>query len=327
MFLERKVIFFVRCGNLQGRSMIWSIQWRRLLEYALVFASLAASVVPASSAGLKTPRFDRWIDGTRADEPQTQTQRYDADTFVIRQSVRTNFEAPFLYLLFGQDRVLLIDTGAGGLRIRPAVDAAISAWLASHSRRSIPLVVAHSHSHGDHHAGDSEFETRPETTVIGLAPADVAKFFGIADWPRDIATFDLGNRALTIIPTPGHEAAHIMVYDSRTQLLFSGDMLYAGRLYVPADAFVTFRNSVNRIAAFAQTHPIVMVLGAHIEMTNVPGRDYPMEAASHPDEHPLALPVSAIKRLKAAVDLMADAPVISDQGDFIVYPRPPQTVP
>lgn len=35
--------------------------------------------------------FAHWIDGTMAREPQTQVQRYDADTFVIRQSVRTNF--------------------------------------------------------------------------------------------------------------------------------------------------------------------------------------------------------------------------------------------
>ena len=114
------------------------------------------------------PLFQPWIDGTQASEPQTQVQRYDADTYVIRQSVKTNFEAPFLYLLFGKDRALLLDSGAGGLKIRPAVDAVIADWLAAHHRSSIPLVVAHSHGHGDHHMGDAEFKDRPDTTVVGL---------------------------------------------------------------------------------------------------------------------------------------------------------------
>jgi glyoxylase-like metal-dependent hydrolase (beta-lactamase superfamily II) len=281
---------------------------------------------PASAA---TPphRFAHWIDGTTPSEPQTQVQRYDADTYVIRQSVRTNFEAPFLYLLFGTDRALLIDSGAGGLSIRPTVDAVITQWLAAHHRTSIPLVVAHSHSHGDHHQGDSEFISRPDTTVVGLKPEEVARFFGVKNWPNDIATYDLGGRALSIIPTPGHEAAHIMVYDARTKLLFSGDMLYAGRLYVPTDQFPVFVASADRLAAFAKTHPIAMLLGAHIEMTNTPGKDYANEAPAHPDEHVLELPPTAPARLQAAVHRIEQAPVIANEGDFIVYPRPPKPRP
>lgn len=289
----------------------------------LTLALTAAFLAGPATANDPHP-FAHWIDGTTAAEPQTQVQRYDADTYVIRQSVRTNFEAPFLYLLFGRDRALLIDTGAGGLKIRPTVDAVIARWLASHGRTSIPLVVAHSHSHGDHRQGDSEFATRPDTTVVGLKPEDVARFFGITHWPDDIATFDLGGRVLSIIPTPGHEAAHIMVYDPRTRLLFSGDMLYPGRLYVPTDQFPAFVVSTNRVATFARTHPIAMLLGAHIEMTDTPGKDYAMEAPAHPHEHPLELPTSAITRLQGAVRGMASAPVISNQGDFILFPRPPK---
>ena len=57
-----------------------------------------------------------------------QVQRYDDDTYVIRQSIRTNFEGPFLYVLFGSDRALLIDTGAGGLKVRPTIDRVIAEW-------------------------------------------------------------------------------------------------------------------------------------------------------------------------------------------------------
>jgi glyoxylase-like metal-dependent hydrolase (beta-lactamase superfamily II) len=295
-------------------------------RFAVAALALATTLTGPVAAKVAHP-FAHWIDGTTPTEPETQVQRYDADTFVIRQSVRTNFEAPFLYLLFGKDRALLIDTGSGGLKIRPAVDAVIDAWLKAHHRKAIPLVVAHSHGHGDHHQGDAEFAARPGTTVIGTSPEAVAQFFGIAHWPDDVATFDLGGRALSIIPTPGHEPAHIMVYDPRTRLLFSGDMLYAGRLYVPTDKFATFVASADRVAAFAKTHRIAMLLGTHIEMTNTPGKDYAMEAPAHPDEHPLELPASSPERLQAAVHRMQDAPVIGNEGDFIVYPRPPRPRP
>jgi glyoxylase-like metal-dependent hydrolase (beta-lactamase superfamily II) len=292
-----------------------------------LFAAVVAALVASAAAAAGPPPFAPWINGTVPDESQTQVQAIDADTFVIRQSVRTNFEAPFLYLLFGRDRALLIDSGAGGLRIRPGVDAVIADWLKANKRTSIPLVVAHSHSHGDHIHGDSEFASRPDTQVVGLKPADVARFFGVKAWPDDIASFDLGGRMLSIIPTPGHEPAHIMVYDPRTRLLFSGDMLYAGRLYVPTDQFATFVASADRVVAFAKTHPVVALLGAHIEMTTVPGKDYAMEAAAHPDEHPLELPPSALDRLAAAAHRMAAAPVIGNEGDFIITPRPPRPQP
>lgn len=292
------------------------------MRAACISAALLLALAAPACATPPGPHFLPWIDGTTASEPAMQVQRIDADTFVIRQSVRTNFEAPFLYLLFGQDRALLIDTGAGGLAVRPTIDALIAGWLAGHHRSAIPLIVAHSHSHGDHHQGDDEFADRPDTTLVGLNPADVAAAFGISDWPNTIARFDLGSRPLAIIPTPGHEPAHIMVHDPRTGLLFSGDMLYAGRLYVPVNQFGAFLASADRLAAYARQHRITALLGAHIEMTTTPGKDYGFEAPSHPDEHPLALPPDAIPRLAAAAHAVAAAPVIRNAGDFILYPRP-----
>jgi len=283
-----------------------------------------AVLLGAAAPVAKPPVFAHWIDGTTESEPETQVQMIDQDTFVIRQSVKTNFEAPFLYLLFGKDRVLLLDTGAGGLKVRPTIDRLIGEWQAKHGGRAVRLVIAHSHSHGDHHAGDDEFRDRPDTDLIGLAPEQVASFFHIADWPRTNARFDLGGRGLDILPTPGHEPAHIMVYDARTQLLFSGDMLYPGRLYVPLDKFSDFQVSADRLADFAKDHPIRALLGAHIEMTTTPMQDYPMRAPTHPSEHPLQLSPAVISELKEAVDHAGPMPKIDPHADFIVYPRPPK---
>jgi glyoxylase-like metal-dependent hydrolase (beta-lactamase superfamily II) len=288
----------------------------------LGFAAPAPPAVGFAPPAAPTLGFAPWIDGTTAAEPETQVQAIDADSFVIRQSVKTNFEAPFLYLLFGTDRALLLDTGSGGLKIRPVIDRLVADWQAKHGNRPIRLTVAHSHSHGDHHAGDAEFAHRPDTDVIGLAPAAVAKAFGVVDWPRGLGRIDLGGRVLNVIPTPGHEPSHIMIHDARTRLLLSGDMLYPGRLYVPLDKFDVFRASAGRLAAFARAHPIRALLGAHIEMTTTPGKDYPIEAPAHPLEHGLALAPSVIGELDVAASAAASPPVTDRHADFIIYPVP-----
>jgi glyoxylase-like metal-dependent hydrolase (beta-lactamase superfamily II) len=296
---------------------------RPTLRRALAMAGVALLLTGAAPpSGM--PRFAPWIGGTTASEAETQVQAIDADTFVVRQSVRTNFEAPFLYLLFGKDRALLLDSGAGGLKIRPTIDRLIAERQSRHGGRPIHLIVAHTHGHGDHHAGDDEFRARPDTEVVGLAPADVAAFFHVADWPNGLGRIDLGGRVLDVIPTPGHEPAHIMVYDGRTRLLLSGDMLYPGRLYVGTDHFAEFRASADRLGLFAKSHPIRALLGAHIEMTTTPGQDYPMQAPAHPSEHALPLAPATIGELQRAVDQAGPAPAIDRHADFIVYPRPPR---
>lgn len=292
----------------------------------LTAGALLASLATARAAATPSLFPEKWIDGTQAQEPVTQVQALDADTFVIRQSVKTNFEAPFLYLLFGRDKALLLDTGAKNGVIRPTVDRLIAAWLKAHGRSAIPLVVAHSHSHGDHVAGDAVFRARPDTTVVGLKPADVAGFFGIARWPDEIASFDLGGRALSVIPTPGHQAAAIMVYDPKLRVLLSGDTLYPGRLYVPVNFMADNRASIDRLSRFAARHPIRAALGAHIEMTSSPGKDYGHEAPTHPDEHPLELPAAAIGELQAGLRAPLATPGQTQaHGHFIIVPVPPRT--
>ncbi|MDB5726187.1 MAG: beta-lactamase-like protein [Novosphingobium sp.] len=292
-------------------------------KISLAAGLLLATAASAHAAPLPRMFQESWIDGTQAQEPETQVQSLDADTFVIRQSVKSNFEAPFIYLLFGRDKALVVDTGAHGGKIRPAVDRIVASWLAAHHRTQIQLVVAHSHSHGDHIAGDSSFKDRPDTVVVGLKPADVAGFFGIAKWPEDIARFDLGGRVLSIIPTPGHQAASIMIYDPRLKILLSGDVIYPGRLYVPVNFMPDERASIDRVAAFAATHRIRALLGAHIEMTRTPGRDYGHEAATHPDEHLLELPATTIGELQAGLKAPLDVPGQPQIHDhFIITPVP-----
>ena len=213
-------------------------------------------------------------------------------------------------------------SGAGGLMVRPTIERLITDWAARHHRISIPLVVAHSHCHGDHHQGDAEFQDRPDTTVVGLYPKDVADFFKISDWPNEIVPYGLGGRVLDVIPTPGHQSAHVMVFDRKTRLLFSGDSLGPYRLYIPMNEAKTYRDSIDRVAALTKDKHVSWILGAHIEMTTKPGELIPDEASSHPDEHVLEIPYSSLAEPQTALHAMGDKLVQQAHRDFVIFPKP-----
>jgi glyoxylase-like metal-dependent hydrolase (beta-lactamase superfamily II) len=155
--------------------------------------------------------------------------------------------------------------------------------------------------------------------VVGTKLADVQSFFGIKDWPNQQVTLDLGDRILDIIPIPGHEATSIAVYDRSSRILLTGDTVYPGRLYVRD--WPVFKASIERLASFVRAHDVTHVLGAHIEMTDKPGVDYPVRTTFQPEEHELAMTPGNILELHDAISKMGDMPVREVHKDFIVYPR------
>ncbi|MCH2236210.1 MAG: MBL fold metallo-hydrolase, partial [Crocinitomicaceae bacterium] len=52
------------------------------------------------------------------------------------------------------------------------------------------------------------------------------------NWPNDISEYDLGNRKLSIIPTPGHQNQAIIIYDAHTKWLLTRDSFYPGQIYI-----------------------------------------------------------------------------------------------
>jgi glyoxylase-like metal-dependent hydrolase (beta-lactamase superfamily II) len=234
--------------------------------------------------------------------------------------MRTNFEAPFLYLILGNEKALLVDSGAGNVDVPGAVLPIVEKWAAEHHKKAMPLVVAHSHGHGDHVAGDAALAKHEGVTVVGRSSEDVKRFFGLAKWPEGRAEVDLGGRILDVFPIPGHQEASIAIYDRATHCLLTGDTLYPGRLYV--EDFPTYRASVARLAEFAKANPVSWVLGAHIEMTTTPGKDFSGRSIEHPGEHPLQLAPAALSLLSAEVEAMKDDPKKKVLDDFIIYPLP-----
>jgi hydroxyacylglutathione hydrolase len=272
----------------------------------------------------------KWIHGSEPcagnkDVP-FQVHAYGEDTFILRENKCINYEAPFIYLLFGNDKVFMQDTGAApradsgiAFPIRETVQSIVDDWSRKHGKTGMQLVVTHSHAHGDHTGGDSQFAGQANTTLVGTKVEDVQSFFGIKDWPSQQVTLDLGGRILDIIPIPGHDATSLAVYDRKTKILLTGDTVYPGRLYIRD--WPVFKASIERLAIFVKTHEVSHVLGAHIEMSNKPGVDYPVRTTYQPEEHDLALTPTHILELNEAISRMLDGPVREIHNDFIVYPR------
>ncbi len=269
-----------------------------------------------------------WIHGAlsprHSRDPALQVHRYDEHTYILRQSKAVHYQAPFLYLLFGNERAILFDTGATAdperFPLRHIVDRLVRRWLHDHPRGDYGLVVAHSHGHGDHIAADAQFTDRPMTTMVGRDVESVRDFFGFATWPEEIVSFDLGGRVLDVTGIPGHHAASISVYDPWTGFMLTGDTVYPGRLYV--EDMPAFVDSLERLVAMAAARPVTYVLGCHIEMSRQPGRDYPIGSTYQPDEPPLQLSVDQLVRVLEAARHVAYRPGPSWFDDFVIFNGP-----
>jgi hydroxyacylglutathione hydrolase len=292
------------------------------LLFSLASAQIATAQAPQpDGAGLERGTLPAsWAETGEAcgTQPDFRLHEYNADFYILRQSGCTNYEKPFLYLIFGGGQALLLDSGAKNANVAAAVQAALSRWAAGHGGQLPKLTVAHSHGHGDHIAGDAQLAAVPGVTVIGTAPDAVQSFFGLRDWPNAPATYDLGGRLLDIVPIPGHERASIAVYDRRTGVLLTGDTMYPGRLYVADPA--AFTASVSRLVAFTAGKPIAHVLGAHIEQAHTPFLDYPIGTKFQPDEHVLELSRGQLLELNDALAQMGGTVVRRAMRDFTVWP-------
>jgi glyoxylase-like metal-dependent hydrolase (beta-lactamase superfamily II) len=208
-----------------------------------------------------------WNEGSKDcvknPQPPIQVHRYNADTFILRENLCATYEAPFIYLLIGKTKALLIDTGAvADAKTMPLAQTVIS-LLASEGSR-LPLMVVHTHGHLDHRSGDEQFRALPDVEVLPADLESVKSRLGLAEWPNGIGQIDLGDRVIDVIPTPGHHQSHVSYYDRQTGLFFSGDFLLPGRLLIE-DTKADLA-SAQRVAEFVQQRPITYVLGAHIEL-------------------------------------------------------------
>ena len=230
--------------------------------------------------------------------PPLQVHEYNPQTIILRENLCATFEAPFLYLLIGSTRALLIDTGAiADPAIMPLANT-VMGLLTKDGSGALPLLVVHTHRHLDHRAGDGQFAGLPNVEVVGFDIDSVRRFYQFTDWPNGLAQIDLGDRTVDVIPTPGHNETEVSFYDRSTGLFFSGDFLLPGRLMIEDTSAALA--SAQRVAAFVKDHPISFVLGVHIEM-NGKGELFSWGSQHHPNEHVLEMTKEDLLALPEAI--------------------------
>lgn len=166
-------------------------------------------------------------------------ERLDAGTIAIDEP--RYWQQNTNYLLLGEQRAVLFDTGPGVRDIRPVVEALTD----------LPVVVIASHYHFDHVGGHDRFPTvaladlpllRRLVTEEGLFTPTAELHLGeyeerappthrVAEWWRPGRFVELGGRRLLVLHTPGHSRDSISLYDPDRRQLFCGDYLYVDYLY------------------------------------------------------------------------------------------------
>jgi len=268
-------------------------------KLALGLLLLAA---PAWSAPVAGSLDVHWNEGAedceKATEPRIQVHQYEAQTIILRQSLCSNFEAPLLYLLIGDDVALLIDTGATEDAAQMPLAKTVVDLLPDRGEAKLPLMVLHTHGHRDHRAADAQFAGLPGVVVVPPEVDDLRTALNLPQWPEGVARIELGGRTVEVMAAPGHQPAHLIFYDDRTALLFTGDFLLPGRLMV--DDLGAYRASAERLVKFLGDRPVSHVLGAHIELDNA-GELFPGGSQHHPNERAVALTKADVVGLPQAL--------------------------
>ena len=181
----------------------------------------------------------------------------------------------------GRDRDLLVDSGMGVVSLRdhvPLVTQKPLEAVASHTHfdhigchhefacRSCHGAEAHllraptrANTYADKYVTDDIFTALPpapyasQTYAVKAAPATRLL------WDGDIV--DLGDRRFEVIHTPGHSPGGIALWEAKTGILFSGDIVYDGELIEGVSDLeqAQYRISMERLLRL----PVRVVHGGH----------------------------------------------------------------
>lgn len=210
-----------------------------------------------------------------------------------------HWEKVHSFLLIGQDKAALIDTGLGISNIKEVTD----------QLTDLPICVLTSHVHTDHIGSHAAFdniyvheadEAWLKNGIKGRSleqirfdltrdlTSDLPAYFDLEGFVpfmgeasgllRDGQLLDLGQRLVEIIHTPGHSPGHVAFLDHQTQFLFTGDVLYTQKpvyAFYPSTSpedLVTSWEKLSRLPKIAKVFGSHNQLGIEPSILDVAGR-------------------------------------------------------
>jgi glyoxylase-like metal-dependent hydrolase (beta-lactamase superfamily II) len=254
---------------------------KRVLFSLLLFASasFAQTQIPDWCRPLPRPEY-KTFERVPVTDPWFEVYQPAIGVFAIYEPHQA--EETIGYLIVGDKRALLFDTGMGISDIRK-----VTAELTK-----LPIVVLNSHTHDDHVGGNWQFDTiygmdsdftrqnakgsredaqaevKPDQICGSLPKGFDAKSYATRPWKvtsyiHDGEKIDVGGRMVEVISTPGHTPDAIALVDRANGLLFTGDTYYPAPIWLfrPETDLDAYAKSIRRLAALEQQ--VKLVLGAH----------------------------------------------------------------
>lgn len=182
-----------------------------------------------------------------------------------------------IYLLLGENKVLLIDTGSGVVPLKPVMEEYTD---------NRDLIVVNTHGHWDHIGNNHEFEKvyihKNEAGFISNpvnisnlrdSPEEIAKNYEFMDYmlepPHEVSeveegnVFNLGKLTVKVLHTPGHSPGSISFLTDRGEL-FPGDLVHYGSVFLPKKKSLnTVVNSLQRLIKLFDKGEISSIYPAH----------------------------------------------------------------
>ena len=262
-----------------------------------------------------------WIHGSLSAKANTdvriQVHRYNEHTYILRQNPAVHWEAPFMYLLMGDKRAVLLDTGATAeadyFPLRNVVDQVLMRWQQANKLEDLELIVMPMGAAASQTAGQEQFST-------ASTPRSLRQTTQLEKpcWGKLAGNWHTGFRwsRAEVIATPGIDAQALTVHDPWAKILFTGNTFYPGRLVIRD--FMAYLDSMQRLVDLSRDNDIHQIWGGRIEMTAEPGLDFMLRSNYRPNERQLQLSTDALTDALNIVRLINGDKGIHIHDDFIV---------
>jgi glyoxylase-like metal-dependent hydrolase (beta-lactamase superfamily II) len=233
----------------------------------------------------KLPRAS-WSKYEKIDQPDQWFEIFRLTKNVLAIYEDGQFEEVISYLVLGDKKAALIDTGNGIGNIKALVDRLTD----------LPVMVLNTHTHGDHIGGNHLFdeilvyetEFSKKRAEKGQTKEQMGHYldgdmvwkplpdyfdpenwkinpFKVTRWLKDGDKIDLGGRTLEVIHTPGHSPDSVCLLDRDNKLFWTGDSFYPAPIYIyaPTTNLDQFIESFTKMVSFSPYYE--QVLPSHNE--------------------------------------------------------------